>query len=107
MDSQEEIRIQQAIAAQETINAAQAASNDGQKKINGELCRVDWMIIETLKHLRQILDQSPAMARADFENFDKWLKWAYYASGAVADIKPPGCEPSLKVDPDWTVKEAA
>ena len=77
--------------------------NDGQKRINGALCRVDWKLIKALKELRLAIAAAPGLGRIDFKDVDTALVDAYKASAIVADIKPPGCEPSLTYDPNWTV----
>ena len=84
---------------QEELNAEQQGINDGQRKINGQLCRVDWMIIEIKK--------LPAAHQLDFERIDAILTRAYHTSAAVAEIRPPGCEPTLVADPNWTIERAA
>jgi len=99
---------QEAIAAQQAFNDAQKGVNDGQKKINGQLCRVDWMIVETLRLLRVEVAKLPAGAvKMDFDKIDKILTKAYYTSAAVAEIIPPGCEPQFVADPNWTIEKAA
>ncbi len=75
--------------------------NDGQRKINGQLCRVDRKLVEILRFLREELAKLPELAKVDFSEFDKRLKEIYYISGAVAEIIPPGCEPRYPPDPNW------
>jgi hypothetical protein len=92
---------------QEAINAEQQNINDGQRKINGQLCRVDWMIVETLRLLRVEMAKLPAANLLDYERIDAMLTRAYHTSAAVAEIRPPGCEPTLVADPNWTIERAA
>ena len=95
-------------AAQQAFNDAQKDINGGQKKINGQLCRVDWMLVETLRLIRVEVAKLPAGAvKMDFEKIDKMLTKAYYTSAGVAEIIPPGCEPQIIADPNWTIEKAA
>ena len=84
--------------------AAQALSNEGQKKINGQLCYVDQVIIDTIKLLKLAIANSPQFSsnRINFDEVDKKLQHAYDSSIRVASVKPPGCEPALYGDPNWT-----
>lgn len=100
MDSEEAI-------SDQTTNVTQQDINDGQRKINGQLCRVDWMLVETLRLLRVEIKKLPAANQLDFERIDTILAKAYHTSAAVAEIRPPGCEPTLRADPDWTIERAA
>lgn len=95
------------ISNQQTINAEQQRADEGQRQINGQLCRVDWMLIETLRLLRVELAHVPGIPRLDFERIDAMLKRAYYTMAAVAEIKPPGCEPQFVADPNWTIEREA
>lgn len=75
--------------------------NDGQRKINGQLCRVDRKLVEILRLLRMELAKLPEFAAIDFAEFDTRLKEIYHISGAVAEIIPPGCEPQYPPNPNW------
>jgi hypothetical protein len=75
--------------------------NNGQRKINGQLCRVDRRLVEILWFLREQLAQLPEFAKVNFSDFDKRLKEIYHISGDVAEIIPPGCEPQYKQNPNW------
>ncbi len=77
--------------------------NDGQRKINGQLCIVDQTLIDILRLLRIALTKVPKLAKEDFTKIDELLKKAYNASHAVAHVKPPGCEPVYPPDPKWGV----
>ena len=90
-----------------TNTTDQQAINDGQRKINGQLCRVDWMLVEVLRLLRVEIKKLPAAHQLDFERIDAILTRAYHTSAAVAEIRPPGCEPTLVIDPNWTIEKAA
>lgn len=94
-------------AGQQTNTPDQQAINDGQRKINGQLCRVDWMLVEVLRLLRVEIKKLPAAHQLDFERIDAILTRAYHTSAAVAEIRPPGCEPTLVKDPNWTIEKAA
>jgi len=75
--------------------------NDGQKKINGQLCRVDWKLIEALKLISGFLEQVAAAKAADGTKLvdldavalNRLINDAGGISAVVADIIPPGCEP--------------
>jgi hypothetical protein len=70
--------------------ATQQETNDGQQKINGELCRVDWRLIVALKEVRAILATTPGV---DIAALTLAIDEAAAISALVADIKPPGCMP--------------
>ncbi|HEU4766731.1 MAG TPA: hypothetical protein VFS77_05130 [Pyrinomonadaceae bacterium] len=83
--------------------ALQNQTNEGQKKINGQLCYVDRLIIETIKLLKIAIASSPQFSnRINFDEIDRKLRHAYDSSAAVASVKPPGCEPPYYGDPNWT-----
>jgi hypothetical protein len=78
--------------------------NDGQQRINGALCVVDWKIIEALKALTDALSATPGVHRVELERVNSALADAYRSSAEVAEIRPPGCEPALEVDPNhWSI----
>ncbi len=75
---------------------------EGQKRINGQLCRVDQMLIEIIKQLKIEIAKFPVFAKAaDLKQIDAMLVEAYNTSGRVAHIKPPGCEPPYPPDSTW------
>ena len=99
---------EEAIAAQQAFTDAQKGINNGQKQINGQLCRVDWMLVEILRLLRVEVAKLPTSAvKLEFDKIDKMLTKAYYTSAGVAEIIPPGCEPQFIADPNWTIEKAA
>jgi len=67
--------------------------NDGQQKINGELCRVDWRLSEALREVLVALKASPGCAGVDLAPLSTAIDIAKAISAKVADIKPPGCFP--------------
>lgn len=67
--------------------------NDGQQKINGELCRVDWRLTEALKQVLAVLAASPGNAGVDLTSLSTAIDKAEEIGAKVADIKPPGCGP--------------
>lgn len=69
---------------------------EGQKRINGQLCRVDQMLIEIL---RQIKEELAKPAKRDLKKIEALLDEVSKASGRVAAIEPPGCEPSYPYKP--------
>ncbi|HEX5886144.1 MAG TPA: hypothetical protein VFY67_16500 [Pyrinomonadaceae bacterium] len=77
------------------MNKEQEAINDGQRKINGALCYVDWHVIEALDALIKALTNKNILCRQDLEKISKPFKEAYYTSGKVAGIEPPGCNPNF------------
>src|SRR5438309_229697 len=94
-------RIIISLRAQEVTMPTQEEINDGQKKINGQLCRVDWRLIEALKLISGVLKQVAAAKAADGTKLvdldpaalNRLIDEAGRISAVVADIIPPGCEP--------------
>ncbi len=84
------------------IIAEQSEINAGQRKINGQLCHVDQILVEVIKALKLEIAKLSAFSKANFDEFNRLLEYAYKASAAVASVKPPGCEPAYTVDPGWT-----
>jgi hypothetical protein len=109
---QDVFRLQKAVAATRTINIEQQEINtrdqqeinDGQRRINGQLCRVDWMLLETLRLLRIEIEKLPGIGKADLQRIDEVLTRAYHTSAAVSEL-PPGCEPAVVEDPDWSIND--
>lgn len=66
---------------------------EGQKKINGQLCRVDWRLVIALKEVMRAIAACPACAGVDFTDLNNAIEAAEAISAKVADIKPPGCDP--------------
>ena len=67
----------------------------GQKKINGMLCEVDWMLVGALNQIATILENrgdNVAALRA-------WLKKTDDHSEKVANENPPGCTPRVRSGP--------
>jgi hypothetical protein len=76
---------------------------DGQKRINGELCRVDWKLIRALNVLYEILEtMRPHVKEQMLEALKQAIDDADLTSGKVASIKPPGCDPEEREDPGPT-----
>lgn len=76
---------------------------EGQKKINGQLCRVDWKLIEALRAVMTLLEQSrPPLPSELLQDLRRKIEGADYVSRKVAEIKPPGCEPELREDQPYT-----
>lgn len=63
----------------------------GQKKINGNLCRVDWRIIQALLAVRDILRGIPGVNAAAVDSLDKLIQDADQLGEKVAGDDPPGC----------------
>lgn len=83
------------MATQAEINegqATQAEINQGQKKVNGNLCRVDWRIIEALREVSVMLGQTGANAAA-IAHLKATIEAADQISDKVAGDDPPGCFP--------------
>jgi hypothetical protein len=77
----------------------------GQKKVNGQLCRVDWRLIQALRVVYEIFESLKPPVRLELlENLKTAIKDADDVSVKVADIRPPGCEPELREngDPSYT-----
>ena len=71
-------------------------SVEGQKRINGQLCHVDQMLIEILKQMREELAK---LTKRDLKKIGALLDEVSKVSGRVAAIEPPGCEPSYPYKP--------
>lgn len=76
---------------------------DGQKQINGALCRADWKLIQALRLVHNILtDLRPHVPQDVLDQLDRAINEADDVSRTVASIKPPGCEPEAREDPTYT-----
>lgn len=73
---------------------SQLAINRGQRQINFALTTVDEKIAKALEALRDAIAQTPGMARIDFDVVDEAISDVHNTSSRVADIKPPGCDPT-------------
>lgn len=62
----------------------------GQMKINGNLCRVDWLIVEALNEASRLL----AAQGADVATLNALITQADKLSEEVALENPPGCNPT-------------
>ena len=69
--------------------------NDGQRKINGALCYVDWHVIYSIKALVKALEDAGVLTDAQLSKAKKEIDEAHYRSARVASIDPPGCDPNL------------
>lgn len=67
---------------------------DGQKKINGKLCQVDWMLIEALRKVSAALKTS--VPTADLSELDSLIEAVDVRSEEVAHEDPPGCDPVIR-----------
>jgi tetratricopeptide (TPR) repeat protein len=77
--------------------ASQAEVNGGQQRINGELCRVDWKLVQALRAVNRLLATlRPDVDRELLEEVEQAVEAADRVSMRVADIKPPGCAPELR-----------
>lgn len=76
--------------------------NAGQRKINGELCHVDRILVEIIKALKLEIIKLSGFSEANFAEVNRLLEYAYKTSAGVASVKPPGCEPPYTADPNWT-----
>jgi hypothetical protein len=76
---------------------------EGQRQINGALCRVDWKLIQVLRMIHNIFAElRPHIAQDVLDKLEKAIKDADKFSGEVAGIKPPGCEPEGREDTTYT-----
>ena len=81
---------------------------EGQRQINGELCRADWKLIQALRVIHQIFAElRPHVAPEVLEKLERAINDADAVSKGVASIKPPGCVPELREDEDPTYTHAA
>jgi hypothetical protein len=75
----------------------------GQQKINGELCRADWKLIEALRVIQTIFAQlRPHVPQDLLDKLERAITEADEVSKGVASIKPPGCLPEEREDPTYT-----
>jgi hypothetical protein len=70
--------------------------NDGQKKINGKLCQVDWRLLAAIREVRDVLNRHAGIAEAELLMLDQAIQAADVLGAQVAKVDPPGCEP---IDP--------
>ena len=70
----------------------------GQKKINGMLCEVDWMLVGALNQVAAILEKDGENAAA-VAALRAWLKRVDAHSEKVANEDPPGCNPRVRTGP--------
>ena len=80
--------------------------NDGQKKINGALCQVDWDVIYSVQELLKVLKDAGVLKDAQLSKAKKAIDEAYYKSARVASIDPPGCEPALQIPREPDIRAA-
>lgn len=73
---------------------SQQAINRGQRQINFALTTVDEKLAKALEALRDAIAGTPGLARVDFDVVDAAISDVYKTSHRVADIKPPGCDPT-------------
>lgn len=80
--------------------------NDGQKKINGALCQVDWDVIYSVKALLKALKDGGVLTDAQLSKAKQYIDEAHFRSGKVAAIDPPGCDPALQIPREPDIKAA-
>jgi hypothetical protein len=80
--------------------------NDGQKKINGALCQVDWDVIYSVKALLKALKDAGVLTDAQLSKAKKKIDEAHDRSARVASIDPPGCDPALLIPQQPDIKAA-
>ncbi len=91
---------------QKTKSFTQQQINEGQKKINGALCQVDWDVIYSVKVLLKALKDAGVLTDAQLSKAKKAIDEAYYKSARVASIDPPGCDPALQIPRETDIKAA-
>ena len=74
--------------------------NNGQKKVNGKLCQVDWRLLVALREVRKVLNRQAGLSEPDLAMLDRAIKEADDFSAIVAKVDPPGCEPNNRESPD-------
>ena len=76
---------------------------EGQRKINGALCRADWKVIQALRLIHNIFAElRPHVAQDVLDQLERAINEADHVSGTVAGFKPPGCEPEAREDSTYT-----
>ncbi len=91
---------------QKKKNFTQQQINDGQKRINGALCQVDWDVIYSVKALLKALKDAGVLTEAQLRRAKKLIDEAHSRSATVAAIDPPGCEPALQIPREPDIKAA-
>jgi hypothetical protein len=75
--------------------------HEGQKKVNGQLCRVDWRLIQALRVAHEIFASLRPHVRPELlDELKTVIDAADYISDRVADIRPPGCDPDNRENGD-------
>ena len=77
------------------MNKQQEEINEGQRKINGALCYVDWHVIKAIKTLTDVLVKNGVLRPQDVQELNQALTELYATSNGVAGIEPPGCNPNF------------
>lgn len=68
---------------------------NGQKKVNGKLCQVDWRLLEALKKVSAELTK----LGADVADLNQLIGQTDQLSAEVALENPPGCFPTDRTGP--------
>ena len=72
---------------------SQQAINRGQRRINYELASGGLKLVKAIEEFKKAIVNSSGN-NVDFSEVDKALAAVYETANGVADIKPPGCDPS-------------
>jgi hypothetical protein len=72
----------------------QSAINYGQQRINYELVATANKLADVLEKLEKAIKTLPDGAKINFTEVNDAIKAARENADMVADIRPPGCEPS-------------
>jgi len=73
---------------------SQEAINRGQRRINYELAAGGLELANAIDELKKAIVNSSGGNKIDFTQVDKVMAAAKKIANGVADIKPPGCDPS-------------
>jgi hypothetical protein len=73
---------------------SQQAINRGQRRINYELAAGGLKLAKAIEELKKAIQSSSGGNNIDFTEVDKVIAAVYEIANGVADIKPPGCDPS-------------
>jgi len=73
---------------------SQQAINHGQRRINYRLATGGLELVKAIEAFQKAIVNSSGGKKIDFTEVDTAIAAVYKMANSVADIKPPGCDPS-------------
>jgi len=73
---------------------SQQAINHGQRRINYRLAMGGLELVKAIEAFKTAIVNSSGGKKIDFTEVDKAIADVFKITNSVADIKPPGCDPS-------------